>query len=110
MADITLQVAGRSYTVSAREEDTPHLRALEAKIAGHADAALRAAGGQAGERTLLYLALILADALDEAEKAPEPMPAQAPEPAPAISDELLARIADRLEAVASALEESSAAS
>ncbi|WP_294331139.1 cell division protein ZapA [uncultured Sphingomonas sp.] len=108
MADITLQVAGRSYTVSAREEDTPHLRALEARIAEHADAALRAAGGQAGERTLLYLALILADALDEAEKAPAPAPP--PAPAPAISDELLARIADRLEAVASALEESAATS
>lgn len=108
MADITLQVAGRSYTVSAREEDTPHLRALEARIAIHADAAMRAAGGQAGERTLLYLALILADALDEAEKAPAP--AAPPAPAPAISDELLARIADRLEAVASALEESAATS
>lgn len=104
MADITLQVAGRSYTVSAREEDTPHLRALEARIAGHADAALRAAGGQAGERTLLYLALILADALDEAEKAP------ASAPAPSIPDDLLARIADRLEAVASALEESAPSS
>lgn len=106
MAEITLQVAGRSYTVSAREEDTPHLRALEAKIAAHADGALRAAGGQAGERTLLYLALILADALDEAERAPAPAPA----PAPAIPDELLARIADRLEAVASALEESAGTS
>ena len=40
MADITLQVAGRSYTVSAREEDMPHLRELEARIAGHADAVL----------------------------------------------------------------------
>ncbi|WP_010544897.1 cell division protein ZapA [Sphingomonas elodea] len=108
MADITLHVAGRSYTVSAREDDTPHLRALEAKIAGHADAALRAAGGQAGERTLLYLALILADALDEAERVPPPPPA-APA-APAVSDELLARIADRLEAIASTLEESAAAS
>ncbi|UYY78553.1 cell division protein ZapA [Sphingomonas sp. R1] len=108
MADITLQVAGRSYTVSAREDDTPHLRALEAKIAGHAEAALRAAGGQAGERTLLYLALILADALDEAEKAPAPAPSPAPEPA--VPEALLARIADRLEAVASALEESVATS
>ncbi len=96
MADITLQVAGRSYTVSARDEDMPHLRALEARIGRHADAAMRAAGGQSGERTLLYLALILADALDEAEK----------KPAAARSDTLLERIADRLEAVAEALEES----
>lgn len=96
MADITLQVAGRSYTVSAREEDMPHLRELEARIASHADAALRAAGGQSGERTLLYLALILADALDETERRP----------AQTVSETLLARIADRLEAVAATLEES----
>jgi cell division protein ZapA len=100
MADITLQVAGRSYTVSARDEDMPHLRELEERIGRHADAALRAASGQSGERTLLYLALILADALDEAER----------KPAPAVSDVLLERIADRLEAVASALEESDAPS
>ncbi|WP_084584570.1 cell division protein ZapA [Sphingomonas azotifigens] len=100
MAEITLQVAGRSYTVSAREEDMPHLRELEARIGRHADAALRAAGGQSGERTLLYLALLLADALDEAER----------KPATTVSDTLLARIADRLEAVASALEESGAPS
>ncbi|GAA0742169.1 cell division protein ZapA [Sphingomonas sp. ABOLD] len=102
MAEITLQVAGRSYSVSARDEDMPHLRELEARIGSHADAALRAAGGQSGERTLLYLALILADALDEAEKTPAP--------AQAVPDELLERIADRLEAVASALEESDATS
>ncbi|OAN57044.1 cell division protein ZapA [Sphingomonas sp. TDK1] len=106
MADITLQVAGRSYTVSAREEDMPHLRELEARIASHADAAMRAGGSQGGERTLLYLALILADALDEAERAPPP-PAPAPVAAPAVSDELLVRVADRLEAVAAALEERS---
>ncbi|WP_066726923.1 cell division protein ZapA [Sphingomonas pituitosa] len=100
MADITLQVAGRSYTVSAREDDMPHLRELEARIGRHADAAMRAAGGQSGERTLLYLALILADALDESEK----------KPAAALSDTLLERIADRLEAVAEALEESNATS
>ncbi len=104
MAEITLQVAGRSYSVSARDEDMPHLRELEARIGSHADAALRAAGGQSGERTLLYLALILADALDEAEKKP------APAPTPAVPDRLLERIADRLESVASALEESDATS
>ncbi len=102
MAEITLQVAGRSYSVSARDEDMPHLRELEARIGRHADAALRAANGQSGERTLLYLALILADALDEAE--------QKPAPAPAVPDGLLERIADGLEAVASALEESDATS
>jgi cell division protein ZapA len=102
MADITLQVAGRSYTVSARDEDMPHLRALEARIGRHAEAAMRAGGTQGGERTLLYLALILADALDEAERKPAP--------AAVVPDGLLDRIADRLEAVAGALEERDATS
>ena len=61
----------------------------------HADTAHRASGGLNSERTLLYLALILADMLDEAERNPPS----------GVSPVLLDRIADRLEAVAAALEE-----
>ncbi|PVX30555.1 cell division protein ZapA [Sphingomonas pokkalii] len=100
MAEITLQIAGRSYSVSAREEDEPHLRHIENRIARHAETAHRAAGGLGSERTLLYLVLILADALDEAEARPKDD----------LSPMLLERIADRLEAVALALEESAATS
>jgi cell division protein ZapA len=95
MAEITLNVAGRSYSVAAREGDEPHLRHLESLLAKHADTAQRASGGLNAEKTLLYLALILADLLDEAEKNP-------PE---GVSPILLDRIADRLESVAAALEE-----
>lgn len=95
MADIDISVAGRSYTVAAREGDEAHLRHLESILQKHADTALRASGGLNAERTLIYLALILADMLDETERNP-------PE---GVSPVLLERIADRLEAVAAALEE-----
>lgn len=98
MADIALTIAGRSYSIAAREGDEPHLRHLEAMIASHAEAAQRASGGLNAERTLVYLLLILADMLDEAERNP---------PA-GVSPVLLDRIADRLEAVATALEEDAA--
>ncbi|AJP71890.1 cell division protein ZapA [Sphingomonas hengshuiensis] len=98
MAEITLTIAGRSYSIAAREGDEPHLRHLEAMIARHAEAAHRASGGLNAERTLVYLLLILADMLDESERNP---------PA-GVSPVLLDRIADRLEAVAAALEEDAA--
>lgn len=98
MADITLTIAGRSYAVAARDGDEPHLRHLEAMIARHADAAQRASGGLSAERTLVYLLLILADLLDDAERNPPT----------GVSPVLLDRIADRLEAVAAALEEDAA--
>jgi cell division protein ZapA len=98
MAEISLTIAGRSYPVAARAGDEPHLRHLEALINRHAEAARQASGGLSAERTLVYLALILADLLDEAERNP-------PE---GVSPVLLDRIADRLEAVAQALEEDAA--
>jgi cell division protein ZapA len=95
MADITLSIAGRSYSIAAREGEEAHLRSLERLIERHADTAQRASGGINTERTLVYLMLILADLLDEAERNPPS----------GVSPVLLDRIADRLEAVAAALEE-----
>ena len=65
MADISLSVAGRSYAISARDGEEPHLRHLETILQKHAATALRASGGLNAERTLVYLSLILADLLDE---------------------------------------------
>jgi cell division protein ZapA len=98
MAEITLTVAGRSYTVAARDGDEQHLRHLEAILEKHAPAAQRASGGLNAERTLVYLSLILADMLDEIQRHPPQ----------GVSPVLLERIADRLEAVAAALEEDAA--
>ena len=95
MADITLTIAGRNYSIAARDGEEAHLRTLEALIARHADTAHQASGGINSERMLVYLALILADLLDEAERNPPS----------GVSPVLLDRVADRLEAVAAALEE-----
>lgn len=95
MAEIALSIAGRTYSVAAREGDEAHIRHLESILNKHAGTAQQASGGSNGERTLVYLALILADLLDEAERGP---PAAA-------SPLLLAQIAERLELIASALEE-----
>jgi cell division protein ZapA len=97
MADITLTLAGRSHTIAARDGEEAHLRRLEAMLQPHAETAQRASGGLSSERTLVYLALILADLVDERERNP---------PA-GVSPVLLEHIADRLEAVAQALEEDS---
>lgn len=99
MADVSLSIAGRNYSVAARDGEETHLRHLESILQKHAAMALRASGGLNAERTLVYLALILADLLDELERRP----------APSISDTLLVRIAERLESVAELMEESAAA-
>ena len=93
MGQITLSIAGRNHQVGCRDGEEPKLRALGAMLERHAPAAQHASGGSP-ERTLLYIALILADQLSEREA-----------PAADGTGELLDRIAERLEAVASALEE-----
>ncbi len=95
MAQVTIQVAGRSHIVACRDGDEPQLRALAATLDSHSDTALRASGGLSAEKTLLYIALILADQVAETERSPPT----------GIPPMLLDRIADRLEAVATALEE-----
>ena len=95
MAEVTLTIAGRDYAISCRDGEEPHLKRLGEKLDRHAATALHASGGLNSERTLLYIALILADELDEAERNPPS----------GVSPVLLDNIADRLEAVAAALEE-----
>ncbi|MGV3457504.1 cell division protein ZapA [Sphingomonas sp.] len=95
MGRVTLTIAGRSHAIACRDGEELHLERLGALLAKHADTAVRASGGLSGERTMLFLALILADQLDEAERNPPG----------GVSPVLLDNLADRLEAVALALEE-----
>jgi cell division protein ZapA len=98
MADVNLSIGGRDYSVACRDGEEPHLRRLGALLDSHSKTALHASGGLNSERTMLYIALILADQLDEAERNPPS----------GVSPVLLDNIADRLEAVAAALEEDAA--
>lgn len=99
MAGVTLSIAGRDYQVACRDGEEPHLKRLGDILQSHADTARQASGGINSERTMLYIALILADLLDEAERNPPS----------GVSPVLLENLADRLEAVAAALEEDAAA-
>lgn len=98
MAQVTLTIANRSHSIACRDGEEPHLLALAERLQRHAPAAVRASAGTSSERTLLLIALMLADELAERDAAPPP-------PATGLPADLLDEIAERLEAVASALED-----
>ena len=95
MAQVTIQIGGRNHQLQCRDGEEAQLRRLGELVARYWPTAERASGGASGERTMLFVALMLADALDEAERRP----------AGEADAALLNRIADRLEEVAAALEE-----
>lgn len=98
MSEVTLSIGGRSHVVGCRDGEEDRVRALGAMIDERWGPAQRAAGGLNTERAMLFVALMLADDLDEALSRP-------PEGA-AVSETALARIADRLESLAATLEQS----
>lgn len=95
MAEVLLSIGDRQHRVACRDGSEDHLRRMGAMIDQRWAAANQASGGNNAERSMLFVALMLADALDEQ---------QAAVAAPAANDAVLARIADRLEALADALE------
>ena len=97
MAEVTLIIGDRRHTVACRDGEEDQLRRLSALLDSRWATAARASGGLNVERTMLFVALMLADSLDEAERRP-------PDGAGA---DLLDQLADRLEGIASALEKSS---
>lgn len=96
MAEVRLTIGGRTHVVACRDGGEAALEALGRRLDAHAATAARAAGGQGGERTMLYIALMLADELTEAEQA---------RGGAVPSSILLDRIAERLERVADTLEQ-----
>lgn len=97
MPTVTLQIGGRPYPVACRTGEEARVQLLGRMLDQRWATADRAAGGQP-DRAMLFVALMLADALDEVEKRP-------PEGA-AVSESALQRIADTLEGLAQALEQS----
>ena len=96
MADVTLTIGDRRHSVSCRDGEEDQLHRLGAMLDGHWATAQRAAGGIGGERAMLFVALMLADALDEAARRP----------GGAAEGAIPTQIAEKLEALATTLEKS----
>ena len=97
MAQVTLSFGGRGHVVACRDGEEGRVHQLAAMIEERWATAARAGGGSY-ERTFLYVGLMLADALDEAENRPLPDNL--------VSEDELAGIAARLESLAGTLEQS----
>ncbi|GGD49976.1 cell division protein ZapA [Erythrobacter arachoides] len=101
MSNVTLDIAGRKYTIACAPGEESHIEALGAAI----DAKLSQLDnltGQSPERILLYASLLLADELHEATSKPAP-PAKTAEPEESVAIQL-ETMADRLETLAMQLE------
>ena len=96
MAEVTLVIGGRSYPVLCRDGEEGQVDRLGRMLDERWAEADRAAGGLSAERAMMFVALMLADDLDEARR--NPPAGDAPSLPPGL--------ADRLERIAKALEES----
>jgi cell division protein ZapA len=97
MSNVTLEIAGRRYTIACATGEEAHIARLGASINSKL-AALPDLAGQSEPRTLLFAALLLADELHEA-KTPAATVKHA---------EPLENLAERLESLATQLERSAA--
>ena len=97
MAEVTLAIGDRTHVVACRDGEEAQLRHLGTLLDERWEIAQRASGNMGNERTMLFVALMLADALDEARR----------QPASDTGDDsaLLDRIAEKLEALAATLED-----
>jgi len=98
MADVTITIGDRRHVVACRAGEEDRLMKLGTLLDARWADATRASGGLSGERTMLFIALLLADSLDEAERRP----------AEQVESHVLDRVAERLEDLADALENRSA--
>lgn len=96
MATVTIEIGGRSHQIACRDGEEARAQMLGRMLDERWPAAHRASGGNA-ERAMLFVALMLADSLDEAQGGPPS--------GSAVSEAALAAIADRLEALANTLEQ-----
>jgi cell division protein ZapA len=100
MAEVTLEIGGRSYAVACRDGEEAHLIGLGKLVDAKAQDAGRAMGAMTENRHLLVTALLLADTLKEA-------PASSPATPTGDDDEIadaIERLAERMEKLAAMLE------
>lgn len=65
MAQVNVEIAGRSYPLACRDGDEPHLKALTADLARKADSLLASLGPMSEARLMLMTALMVADELHD---------------------------------------------
>ena len=100
MSNVTLEIAGRRYTIACAEGEEPHIEMLGASIHQKLSQ-VDNLGGQSPERVLLYASLLLADELHEAGSLKTPdMPAQPTDE----NARQLENVAEKLEMLAMQLE------
>lgn len=111
MAEVRLRIGNRDHRIACGDGSEARLLHVSRLLDARWAAASKAAGGLSDERTMLFIALMLADALDETHGAAAapisagPVSAE-PASAPAAADaEALDRVALRLEHLAKALED-----
>jgi cell division protein ZapA len=98
MAEVTLTIGNRRHIIACHDGEEAAVHRLGEMLDQRWPIAERAAGGMGGERAMLFVALMLADALNEAEN-------RAPDMA---NNPALTRLAERLEALADTLEKPAA--
>lgn len=97
MAEVTLAIGGREYSIACRDGGEEHLRNLAKRVDAKVDEARGAVGTASEVRQLLFAALLLADDLAESATA---VPTSHD---PATLQSLMA-LATRVESMADALE------
>ncbi|MFM9828775.1 MAG: cell division protein ZapA [Sphingomonas sp.] len=102
MAEVTLRIGNRDYRIACRDGSEAQLTHVSRLLDDRWAAASQAAGGLNDERTMLFVALMLADALDETQARGAH---QAAATGAAADDKMLDRVAVRLEQLAKALED-----
>lgn len=101
MAEVAIEIAGRTYPINCRDGDEAHVRDIARLVHDKVEQAVRSVGAADEARRLLLAALLLADELDEARRAGPSAPAS--EPAADLAP-VLERLAARVESVAAHLE------
>jgi cell division protein ZapA len=97
MAEVVLDIGGRQHRIGCRDGSEDQVRRMGTMLQQRWAAATTASGGQSTERSMLFVALMLADTLDEMQRKGAKTTAG--------DDPALTNIADRLEAIATALEQ-----
>jgi cell division protein ZapA len=88
MAQVTVEIGGRTYPLSCRDGDEAHLSELAGDIAAKADGLTASLGPMSESRLLLMAALMVADELHDARRGANPSWSRPrpPEPAAPVLD------------------------